>query len=463
MPQHYDLIIIGAGTTAFAAGRMVAAKGKKVLMIEQSLVGGTCVNWGCVPSKTLIHKAEMYHGARKGERWGLNLSAGRPDCGTLMELKRNAAETLRESHYQYEVSHTSNMEVHYGRGKFVSANTVATEKGSFTAPDILIATGGEARVVPIPGLDKVKYLTYNSALHLPCFPKSLIILGGGVISLEMGQMFARFGTQVTILERGPKLLAEFDPRLTEQFRAMLESDGVQIFFNAETERIEQRSDEVCLYAKVDGADVGITAERFMLAVGTSAATEGLGLKKIGVELDQAGFIKVDDQLRTSVPGIWAAGDVTGNPMIAPAGAREAQIAAKNILEPGAGYTIDHRFSPMAVFVDPEFATVGLNRQQAEEQGYEVVTTYLGLDRVPKAHVMGEDVGGFLLNAEKGSGKVLGVQMLCARAADIIHEATLAVRFGLTVVDLTTMVHVYPSISDGLRQAAREIAFAQGLL
>lgn len=463
MPQKYDLIILGAGTTAFAAARIVAARGKKVLMIEQSQVGGTCVNWGCVPSKTLIHKAEMYHAAHKGERWGLNLKAGRPDCHTLMDLKRNAVETLRDTHYKTELNQTKTLDIHYGRGHFVAPNEIATKHGRFTAPDILIATGGRARTVPIPGLDRVKYLTYDSALHLPCYPKSLIILGGGVISLEMGQMFARFGTQVTILERGPKLLAEFDPRLTEQFRAMLENDGVKIFFNAETERIEQRSDEVCLYARVAGADVGITAERFMFAVGTSPASDGLGLEEIGVETDAAGFIKVDNQLRTNIGGIWAAGDVTGAPMIAPAGAREAQIAAKNILDPHAAYTIDHRLSPMAVFVDPEFATVGLNSQQAEQQGYKVVTTYLGLDRVPKAHVMGEQLGGFLLNAERGSGKVLGVQMLCPRAADIIHEAALAVRFGLTVVDLTTTVHVYPSISDGLRQAARDNAFSQGLL
>lgn len=463
MPQQYDIIILGAGTTAFAAGRIAAAQGKKVLMIEQSQVGGTCINWGCVPSKTLIHKAEMYHAARKGESWGLNLSAGRPDCATLMDLKRTAVETLRDSHYLFEVEHTDNLDVHYGRGHFVSAKVIATDKQSFSAPDILVASGGEARVVQIPGLETVKYLTYHSALHLPCYPKSLIILGGGVISLEMGQMFARFGTQVTILERGPKLLAEFDPRLTEQFRAMLEKDGVKIFFNAETDRIEQHTDDVCLYARVAGAEVGLTAERFMFAVGTQPTTQGLGLEEVGVEMDAAGFIKVDNQLRTSVPGIWAAGDVTGNPMIAPAGAREAQIAAKNILDPSAAHTIDHRFSPMAVFVDPEFATVGLNREQAQQQGYQVVTTYLGLDRVPKAHVMGEMLGGVLLNAEQGTGKILGVQILCPRAADIIHEATLAVRFGLTVVDLTTTVHVYPSISDGLRQAARENAFTQGLL
>ncbi|MBN1959005.1 MAG: NAD(P)/FAD-dependent oxidoreductase [Desulfuromonadales bacterium] len=463
MAFSHDIIILGAGTTAFAGARIAAAAGKKVLMVEQSHLGGTCVNWGCVPSKTLIHKAEMYHAARKGERWGLNLRAGEPDCGTLMPLKRQAVETIRTSHYQRELDHTENLSLVQGHGCFIAPDSIKVGQQTYSAPQILIASGGEPRVVPIPGLDTIKYLTSYSALHLPCFPQSVIILGGGVIALEMGQMFARFGTSVTILERGPQLLAEFDPRLTEQFRAMLELEGVKILCNVEAQRVEKRAEAVSLYALINGAEVGFTAERLMLAIGTQPATREIGLEAIGVETDDNGFIRVDNQLRTTVPGIWAAGDVTGQPLIAPAGAREAQIAVQNMLEPDAEYTIDHRFSPMAVFVDPEFATVGLTRKQAELQGYEVVTTYLHLDRIPKAHVMGDFLGGVLLSAEKGTGKILGVQMLCPRAADIIHEATLAIRFNLSVVDLTTTVHVYPSISDGLRQAARENAFQQGLI
>ena len=463
MPQEFDIIILGSGTTAFAGARIAAAAGRRVLMVEQSHLGGTCVNWGCIPSKTLIHKAEMYQAARKGESWGLNLSAGQPDCVTLMKLKREAVKTLRESHYQHELDQTPNLQVLSGHGRFLSPQEIQVGAEVVRAPQILIATGGIPRVVPIPGLQSVNYLTSYSALHLPCFPESLLMLGGGVISLEMGQMFARFGTKVTILERGPKLLAEFDPRLTEQFRAMLELEGVRVLFNVETERVEDLGGRVGLYASIHGAPLGVSAERLMLAVGTEPASKGIGLEEIGVERDDAGFIKVDNQLRTCIPGIWAAGDVTGPPLIAPAGAREAQIAIKNMLEPEAHHTIDHRYTPMAVFVDPEFATVGLTSHQAARQGYRTVTNYLGLERVPKAHVMGELLGGVLLTAEQGTGRVLGVQMLCPRAADIIHEATLAVRFGLTVLDLTSTVHVYPSISDGLRQAARENAFLQGLL
>lgn len=463
MLHQYDVIILGAGTTAFAAARIIAAEGLRVLMIEQSQLGGTCVNWGCVPSKTLIHKAEMYHAARKGEGWGLNLKAGEPDCGTLMPLKEQAVETIRETHYQEEVDQTPTLSVLKARGHFIAPDCIEADGQLYSAPKILIATGGRPRIAPLAGLDKVDFLTSYNALHLPCFPESVIMLGGGVIALEMGQMFARFGTRVTILERGPSLLAEFDIRLTEQFRAMLEQEGVRILCNVEAHHVEKRDDQTCLFATINGADVGFHAERLMLAIGTQPASDHIGLEKIGVETDENGFIKVDSQLRTSTPGIWAAGDVTGLPLIAPAGAREAQIAARNMLFPEGNFRIDHRFSPMAVFVDPEFATVGLTKQQAEAKGYKAVTTYRKLTSVPKAHVMGEMLGGIILTAEKGSGKVLGVQMLCPRAADIIHEATLAVRFGLTVVDLTTTVHVYPSISDGLRQAARENAFQQGLL
>ncbi len=463
MVNDYDIIILGAGTTAFAGARLAAAAGKKVLLIEQSHIGGTCVNWGCIPSKTLIHKAEMYYAARKGMRWGLNLHAGAPDCGTLMPLKEAAVSTIRTNHYQHELDNTAGMTMVRGHGRFVSSREIQIDRDLFRASQILIATGGKPRSVALPGLDQINHLNSYSAMHLPCFPESITILGGGVIALEMGQMFARFGTRVTILERGPRLLAEFDARLTEQFKQMLQRDGVEIFCNIVAERVEKVGDKTCLYALIDGAEVAFVAERLMLAVGTEPATNSIGLKEIGVATDPAGFITVDSQLRTSVPGIWAAGDVTGPPMVAPNGAREAQIAVRNMLYPQAGHTIDHRFSPMAVFVDPEFATVGLTHDQAEAHGYRVVTTYLQLDRIPKAHVMGEMIGGVLLTAERGSGKVLGVQMLCPRAADIIHEAALAVRFELTVTDLATTVHVYPSISDGLRQAALLNAGEQGLL
>ena len=456
MAKSYGLVIIGSGTTAFAAARQAAANGVKVLMVEQSHLGGTCVNWGCVPSKTLIDKAELYFSARRGRNWGLNLQAGEPDAKTLMQLKTQAVETVRESHYQRELENNPNINVMRGHGHFISPREIQVGAEIVPFEKLLIAVGGTPRIIPLPGLDQTKYLTSYSALHLNDFPESVLMIGGGVIALEMGQMFARFGTQVIILERGDRLLSEFDLRLTTRFADILRSEGIQIMTDVETERVESRPEGVCLYSKVKGAPVGICAERLMLAVGTSPATDRLGLEKAGVEVDAQGFIKVDSQLQTTMENIWAAGDCTGPPLIAPAGAREALVAVENMLDPDQARTINHTCSPMAVFVDPEFATVGLTTDQARSRGLEVEEAYIDLERVPKAHVMGRLEGGILLCCERPSGRVIGCQILAPRAADIIHEVTLAVRFGLTVSDLTTTVHVYPSISDGVRMVAREL-------
>jgi len=462
MSADHDIVILGSGTTAFAAARLAAGRGKKVLMVEQSHLGGTCVNWGCIPSKTLIDKAEMYHAARRGEHWGLNLTAGPPDCKTLMQLKRQAVETVRETHYQHELDSNANIDVLRGHGRFISPHELQVGAEIVRAKQYLIAVGGAPRVIPIPGLNQIPYLTSYSALHLPDFPKSLLMLGGGVVALEMGQLFARFGTQVIILERGKRLLQEFDERLTLKFEEVLRSEGMQVMTEVETERVDGRPEGVCLYSKVKGAEVGLCAEKLMLAVGTAPATEGIGLESAGVDVDANGFIKVDAGLQTTAAGIWAAGDCTGPPLIAPAGAREAMVAMENMLDPQLGKQIDHEHTPMAVFVDPEFATVGLTPDQARAKGLQVEEAYLDLERVPKAHVMGRCEGGVLLCAERPSGRILGCQILAPRAADIIHEVTLAVRFGLNVSQITTTVHVYPSISDGVRQAARELAERLGL-
>ena len=259
MPVQYDIVILGSGTTAFAAGRLGAARGAKVLMIEQSHLGGTCVNWGCIPSKTLIDKAENYHAARRGREWGLNLHAGDPDCDTLMRLKSEAVETVRESHYQHELDNTPNLDVLRGHGKFISPHELQVGTEIIRSNKFLIATGGIPRTVPIPGLEQVSYLNSYSSLHLPNFPESVLMLGGGVIALEMGQMFARFGTQVTILERGDRLLGEFDPRLTGTFQQILEQEGIRVMLGVETERVEQRDAGVHLFASSNGESLELSA------------------------------------------------------------------------------------------------------------------------------------------------------------------------------------------------------------
>lgn len=453
MSHRHDLVILGSGTTAFAAALKGARQGARVLMVEQGQLGGTCVNWGCIPSKTLIHLASVHFSAHRAVSFGLNIEAAFPDCGRLMAAKQHVVDTLRREHYQKILDDNPRIEVLRGHGRFLSSRELQVGAEVVVSDRVLIAAGGVPRVLRIPGLAEAGYLTSYSALNLPCFPESLLIIGGGVIALEMGQMFRRFGTRVTVLEHSRSLLKEFDPRLTAMLRQLLEDEGMEFVFGVESQRVFREGEDTCLEALVDGRPRMFRASRLMLAVGTAPATLGLGLEVAGVQLDGGGFILTDEEMRTSQPGIWAAGDVTGPPLIAPAGIREGEVAVENMLDPDAHRRIQHRFTPMAVFIDPEIASVGDSPEQTRIQGKEVVESFVDLSRVAKSQVMGGRRGAILLIAEKDSGRILGCQILAPRAADVIHEAALAVRCGLSVFDLAEMVHVYPTISDGLRLAA----------
>ncbi|MDH3997545.1 MAG: NAD(P)/FAD-dependent oxidoreductase [Desulfuromonadales bacterium] len=463
----HDLVILGSGTTAFAAALRASELGAKTLMIEQGKLGGTCVNWGCVPSKTLIHKAALYYSARRGSEYGLNLSAATVDGPDLMNSKRYAVDQVRREHYQNVLETDPNIEVLYGHGKFVGPQILQVGPEVVHCQRVLIACGGVPRTLDLPGLAETGFLNSYSALNLPDVPKSLIILGGGVIALEMGQMFERFGCRTTILERGERLLAEFDPRLTAQLCGLIANEGLKQLFGVETERVEKAENgDVVVKAKVHGKDRSFQAERIMLAVGTAPATHGIGLEQAGVDVNEQGFVLVDDSMQTTVEGIWAAGDVTGAPLIAPAGELEAEVAVESMLLENSRQVapprlVDHRGTPMAVFVDPEIAMVGQNGEQATAAGHDVIETYLDLTAVAKAYVIGQSTGALLMWADRQSRCILGAQVLAPRAADLIHEMALAVRYGLKVDDVARMVHVYPTISDGWRLLARKCLTSLG--
>lgn len=448
----YDLVILGSGSTAFAGALKGVELGARVLMIEQSQLGGTCVNWGCVPSKTLIAKAEAYFEALRTAPYGLNLSAAPVDCRRLMQTKKAVVEQLRRIHYQQVLDDNDRIDVLRGHGQFLSPRELQVGADVLISERFLVACGGVPRVLRIPGLADIDYLTSYSAMHLSCFPASMLIIGGGVIALEMGQMLRRFGTEVTILERGERILKEFDPRLTAILEQVIWEEGIKLVVNADIREVTQNAGMCSLRALVAGEEQIFSAERIMLAVGTAPATAAIGLAEAGVAVDQAGFIITDEQMRTSAAGIWAAGDCTGPPLIAPAGEREGEVAVTNMLDPQAACRIDHSYTPMAVFVDPQLAMVGSFTAGAAEKP--VAETFFDLSRVAKAQILGDRRGGIVLRSEQESGRLIGVQLLAPHAAEIIHEGVLALRFGLTAADLAETLHVYPTIAEGLQLAAR---------
>ena len=450
-----DLVILGAGSTALAATQRAVELGARVTLVEQAVPGGTCINWGCIPSKTLIHKAALYRAAHRGAGAGLNLTSGPVDCVALMAAKQQAIERVRLERCDQLLTNHPAVRLVRGHGRFLGPGELQVGPEIIRSDKLLIACGGVPRNLDLPGLRQVNALNSYSVLNLSGVPRSLLIIGGGVIALEIGQMLQRFGCQVTILERGERPLAEFDPRLTGPLCGLLAAEGLHQHFGVEIQRVEPDQEGVAVHAVVHGRAARLTAERLMLAVGTAPATAGIGLETVGVALDRQGFVIIDAECRTSAEGLWAAGDVTGPPLLAPAGELEARVAVDNMFA-GRHCTVDHHGTPMAVFIDPEIAMVGQTAAQAAASGHAVAEVHLDLAAVAKAHVVGAPIGGLLLWADRVDGRVLGGQILAPRAADLIHEVALAVRACLTVNDLAEMVHVYPTISDGWRLAARQL-------
>ena len=454
MAGNHDIVILGSGSTAFAAALRAQSLGAKVVMIEKSVLGGTCINWGCIPSKTLIHCALFRREARLGAQVGLGMEEKEIDFGRLMAHKEEVVKHLRTSKYLDVLQAVPGLKVVKGTGRFIAPGTIEVGDEILHSDKILIATGGFPRVPNLPGLHEVDYLTSRQALLLKTFPASLVIVGGGVIALELGQMFTRMGTRVTVLEHGPRLLHAVDEEPVLSLQKALIEEGMDIRLNTSVVGMARAGSGVAVTAEIAGCREELTAERLLVAVGTAPASSGIGLEKIGVEVDAGGFVRVDELMRTTVPGIWAAGDVTGGMMIATAGAREGIVAADNMVNPGCECRLDHLSTPMTIFTDPEVGFVGHSEDSARKKGYDVITNTLPVSAIPKAHVTGHTAGAIKIIADKGTRRLLGVHLACHRGAEIINEAALAIRFGLTVEDLVNSLHVYPSMGEGLRLCAQ---------
>ena len=454
MASEHDLVILGSGSTAFAAALRAESHGARVLLVERGEPGGTCINWGCVPSKTLIHAALFRHDARLGADMGLGTVCGPVDYPSLTARKDEVVEYLRRTKYLHVLEETPGLEIVPGHGRFLDRHRLEVASRIITADKFLVATGGFPRIIRFPGLDTVPYLTSRSALLLDALPASLIIIGGGVIAMELGQMYLRLGVSVTVLEHGPRVLLSLEEEPALAVQEALCREGMTICLNVNVCAIAQRGGMTVVEAEVDGERREHVAERLLLAVGTSPASAGIGLEAAGVEADRQGFITVDERMRTTAPGIWAAGDVTGGMMTATAGAREGFVAVDDMFTPGCGCTVDYRSLPLGIFTDPEAGSVGYGEEEARRAGFSVAVNTLPVAAIPKARITGHTAGVIKMVADSATGRILGVHLACHRGAELINEAALAVRHGLTVAQLANTVHVYPSIGEGLRLCAQ---------
>ena len=457
MTDSPDLVILGSGSTAFAAALRAQSYGARVLMVEKSVLGGTCINWGCIPSKTLIHAALFRHEARLGERLGLGLESRGVDYATLTRHKELVVQQLRQERYLDILQQVPGLELLKGTARFTSPGSIRVGDRTIECARFLIAVGGNPRIPDLPGLAGTGYLTSRSALIMKSLPKSMVIIGGGVIALELGQMFHRLGCRLTILEHGPRVLPAVDQEVAEALQQALCDEGLRIVPNASFCSVAKVGDLTAVSAEVGGSRHEYTCEKLLVAVGTTPATGDIGLEKAGVVTDRKGFITVDPFMRTSAPGIWAAGDATDGMLIATVGAREGIVAVDDMFNPGCGCTMDYLTAPMAIFTDPEVGIVGYTEEAARQAGFTVTANTLPVSAIPKARVTGHTAGLIKMVADRVSGRLLGVHLVCHRGAELINEAALAVRYSLTVTDMANALHVYPSIGEGLRLCAQGFA------
>jgi len=455
--DRYDLLILGAGSTAFAAALKAAELGRTAVMTERRTVGGTCVNRGCLPSKDLIEAARIYWEAGRPRFPGLGGKTLDLDFGRLIAGKDELIREYRAKHYNSIVDESERISIMKGHARLIDAHSVLLDGRRLEGEQVLVATGSRPAVPNIPGLDEVRYLTSDlltseEPIELTDQPRSLAIIGGGYIALELAQLFQRLGTPVTIIQRSPALLADYEPEVRAEIEQVLSDEGVEVRLGARVRAVRRADDGV----EVALDDSEVRAHRLLIATGRTPNTDDLGLESAGVTLDERGFVRVDDQLRTNVANIWAAGDVVtgqlGAQMATPVGAHDGNIAAGNALgeEPR---TVDHRVLPRTIFTDPQIATIGLTDEAAKRAGYRCSCNTVPMELVPRAGAIRDERGLIKMVADAENSRVLGVSMVGRDAGEVIHEAAMGMRFGARLHDFIDMVHVYPTMAEALKIVA----------
>jgi mercury(II) reductase len=447
----YDLVVIGAGSAGFSASITAAEQGAQVALIGSGTIGGTCVNIGCVPSKTLIRAAETLHNARVAARFaGIAAEAELSDWSATVRQKDALVSELRQAKYIDLLPAYNGIAYREGPAHLVDGG-VEVGDAHISAGKVIIATGARPAVPAIPGIETVPYLTSTTALDLEVLPRSLLVIGGGYVGAELAQMFARAGVKVTLVCRS-RLLPEAEPEIGGALTGYFRDEGIAVVAGATYRAIHQTETGIALNVSREGQDTTIDADRVLIATGRTPNIEGLGLIDRGVAVSPKGGIVVDDRMRTSRTGVYAAGDVTGRDQFVYMAAYGAKIAAKNALN-GDSLRYDNSATPGIVFTDPQVASVGLTEAGARAAGYAVRVSTIGLDQVPRALAARDTRGLIKLVADAGSGRLLGAHILAPEGADSIQTAALAITHGLTVRQLAETIFPYLTTVEGLKLAA----------
>ncbi len=483
--SSYDLVVLGGGAAAFAAITEADSRGRSTAIVNTGLpLGGTCVNVGCVPSKHLLEVGKTAFEPPRNPFDAVEYDADQPttDWSAAVDEKNGLVASLREQNY-VDVAEHFGTDVYEGYGRFVdsedqSSSGSRTQSGDDTtievvdgadagatiaAEKVLVATGSSPRIAPIDGLDDVPFETSESILERRELPESVVMIGGGYVAMEWGQILHRVGTDVTILQRSSHVLSGMEGQLGRELQRWFEDEGITVVTNVDVRRVTESetvadggvetSGRRVVEASVDGERREFAASDLFVATGVRPNTDDVGLEAIGVETDDAGAVVVDETFQTANPDVYAAGDCIGEPMLETVAAREGNHAVKNAFG-NEGATIDYQAVPTVVFTSPEVATVGTTEAEYVDEHGTCTCRTVDMADVPKAKAV-EDTRGFVqVVKHHETDEIVGVHVVAPRAADMIPEATLSVKFGLTVDDIIDTVHPFPTFSEAFKHACQ---------
>ncbi len=446
MTIHYDTVIIGAGQAGPALAVRLAGSGKKVAIIERKQFGGTCVNTGCIPTKTLIASARVAHMARRAMEYGVRI--GNSITVDMKRVKERKDGVVRSSNEGLEkwLRGTENLTVYKGHARFEGARQLRIADQLIEAEQIFINAGARANVPQLRGIDQVHYLTNSSMMDVDYLPEHLIIVGGSYVGLEFAQMFRRFGSEVTIVEMGPRLIHREDEDVSEAITEILQNESIHIRLNAECIALEKQGNKVAVDLDCSTGDKKVIGSHLLLAVGRVPNTDDLGLEKAGVVLDQRGYVQVDDQLRTNIPGIYALGECNGRGAFTHTSYTDYENVAANLLD-GDRRRVTDRLDAYALYTDPPLGRAGMTEAQVRKSGRKALLATRPMTRVGRAVEKGETQGFMKILVDADTKEILGASLLGIECDEVIHSIldVMYARAPYTVIQRA--VHIHPTITE----------------
>jgi pyruvate/2-oxoglutarate dehydrogenase complex dihydrolipoamide dehydrogenase (E3) component len=443
---NYDAIIIGTGQSGPALARRLVAAGRKVAIIERKLFGGTCVNTGCTPTKTLVASAYVAHVARRAADYGVRIEGAVNVDMKAVKARKDAVVAVFRNGVEQSLKTLKGCTVHEGHGRFVAEKKVAVNGSELAADQIFINVGARATIPPIPGLDQVPYLTNSSMMDIDSLPSHLVILGGSYVGLEFAQVYRRFGSEVTVIEHGPRLISREDDDVSQAVAGFLKEEGIDVRVNSKIVGVERQGNSIVAKVESNGRISEIAGTHLLVATGRRPNTDDLGLDKAGIGTDARGYIHVDDQLRTNVSGIWAMGDCNGRGAFTHTSWNDFEIVAANLLD-NDHRRVSDRITAYALYTDPPLGRIGMTEAEVRKTGEPALLSTLAMERVSRAKERGKTTGFMKILVDRDSKQILGASFLGLAGDEVIHCVLDAMYAKAPYTVIQRAMHVHPTVSE----------------